>query len=122
MLTEDAVKKVLIEAFRGKPAPKLFPRVGEIRQEARQAGKSARAKALREALADTYVVNGDSMVVGTWRIGNGPPYAMLDVRDEPATPPATPEPPAKVLHHNRGFFPNKIGRIDVLPRYPGVWG
>lgn len=28
----------------------------------------------------------------------------------------------KTLHHNSGFFPNKVGRLDVLPRYPGVWG
>lgn len=63
----------------------------------------------------------DAFAIGTWHVKDGK-MVVEDVVTVDLPAPATPEPPAKVLHHNRGFFPNKIGRIDVLPRYPGTWG
>lgn len=158
-LTENMLKKALMEAFKGEP--KYFPKVN-IQVSGRQAGKTvarhhdALRRAIDDALAgrplgpvwidevakpftedewknlkpppkfdhrfwgmDLGSKDAFAVVAGSWIDGK---MVVEDIATADLPAPATPEAPAKPLHHNQGFFPNKVGRIDVLPRYPGVWG
>ena len=98
----------------------------EIRYGGRQAGKSFFHEAIKRGLTMSpgtvigidYGKDGGASV--SYAIdGNGNLVITEIVHfDGPVT--VAPEP--KKLHHNDGFFPNKVGRIANLPRYPGVWG
>lgn len=154
-LTEEMVKKVLLESMRGNRSAKIFPDAGKSFRQSLEGALKNPPKALNPP-KDMFVIIDDAPPpftedewkklpaaaekaivrqsvwhawdfgmrdygsVATWTMGDDGRIHIESIETFPQ--PETPKSPAKRATQPESFFPNKIGRIANLPRYPGVWG
>lgn len=89
----------------------------------RQSGKTINklAEIAAKYIAIDYGVN-ERSVASIWSIGDDGVMRVSEIlADDFWVKPEAPA-PAKKAAKPAEFFPNKIGRIAKMPRYPGVWG